>query len=211
MATADVILAQVTLAFTPSSFEQFTVWGAYTFALVAYGFLIWHFYRFVSKRDLFAKDLTQYAPGFVGILEHVVLGLLHLLKYGIFFPIMSFAWFFGFSVLLFMIAQNQTVDQTILIAIALTSSTRVLSYYHEDLSREIAKLIPIVFLGIFLVQPDFFSFEQLVERVSVIPQFSTLLLQFIIYLSGLEIMLRILLQLKLQVIGPPVQKSKEAE
>jgi hypothetical protein len=211
MATADVILTQVTMAFTPASVEQFMVWGAYTFAMVVYGVLIWHFYRFASTRDLFAKDLTIYAPGLVGAVEKVVFGLLRLLKYGIFFPIISFVWFFGFSVLLFMMAQNQTVDHIILIAIALISATRVLAYYNENHARDFAKLIPFAILGVFLVQPDFFSFEQLIERLKVLPQLSTLLLQFIVYLSVLEIILRVLLQVKIWLFGPSVPESKEAE
>ncbi|MDZ4256407.1 MAG: hypothetical protein U1C71_02285, partial [archaeon] len=123
-------------AFFALSWEDVSLWVSYSLALVAYGVLVWHFYRFVAKRDLFPKDLTYYAPGWVGAFEHVVFGLLRFMKYGILFPVMTFFWFAGFTFLLFLVAKFNTLEEITLIAIALISAIRILAYYNEEQARD---------------------------------------------------------------------------
>lgn len=196
---------------TLSSFpwENMFTWGSYSLGLTVYIILIWHFYRFVAKRDVFPHHLSFHHPGVVGFLEDLILGALRVVKYGIFFPIISFLWFFGFAVLLFVVVQNQTIHQITLIAIGLVGAARVLSYYNEELAQELAKLIPIVVLGIALVEPDFFSLELLHDRLASIPQLSVLLLPFIAYLSVLELGLRGALGIKHAIVGDPSKVASD--
>lgn len=189
------------------SFRDAMGWMASGAALALYVLLIYYFYQFVSKRDIFEKHLTFTHPGVVGLLEDIILGFLRLIKYGIMFPIISFVWFLGFSALLFVIVQNQTLEQTTLVAIALITGARVLSYYREDAAQELAKTLPIVILGAALIEPNFFHFDQLYSRLLALPGLSITLLHFVVYLSGLEMVLRFLLYVKLAIWNDPLSQS----
>ena len=184
-------------------------WTSFGLALALYVVLIFHFYRFVAKRDIFERHLTFTHPGIVGLLEDIVLGFLRIIKYGIFFPIISFVWFIGFASLLFLIVQNQTLEQTTLVAIALIAGARILSYYKEDAAQELAKTLPIVILGAALIEPNFFNFEQMYARLLALPALSVTLIHFVVYLSVLELSLRFLLYVKLAIWNDPLSLPKK--
>ncbi|MBM3282521.1 MAG: hypothetical protein FJY86_04255 [Candidatus Diapherotrites archaeon] len=206
MSTLPAIDAVVNALFN-FSFRDAVGWTASGVALALYVLLIYHFYQFVAKRDIFEKHLTFTHPGVVGLLEDIILGFLRLVKYGIMFPIISFVWFLGFSALLFVIVQNQTLEQTTLVAIALITGARVLSYYRKDAAQELAKTLPIVILGAALIEPNFFHFDQLYTRLFALPGLSITLLHFVVYLSGLEMVLRFLLYVKLAIWNDPLSQS----
>ena len=201
-------LESVTEALFALSFDDALRWSSYGLALAIYIILIFNFYRFVAKRDIFEQKLTFAHPGVVGLLEDFVLAFLRLIKYGVMFPIISFVWFVGFVVLLFVVTQNQPIQQITLIAIALITGARILSYYNEDAAQELAKTVAIVILGTALVQPDFFQFTQVYQRLLSLPALSVTLLHFIVYLSGLELLMRFLYHLKLAVFNDPISQKK---
>lgn len=183
-------------------------WTSMGLALAAYVVLIFNFYRFVAKRDIFERHLSFSHPGVVGLLEDIVLGFLRLIKYGILFPVISFVWFFGFAALLFLIVQNQTIEQTTLVAIALVAGARILSYYNQDAAQELAKTVAIVILGAALIEPNFFHFDQLYSRILALPALGATLLHFIVYLSGLELILRFLYHIKLAIFNDPLTAAR---
>lgn len=192
------------------SVEDALRWTSMGAALALYVFLIYNFYRFVTKRDIFERHLTFTHPGVVGLLEDFVLGFLRVIKYGVLFPIISFVWFIGFASLLFVIVQNQTLEQTTLVAIALIAGARILSYYNQDAAQELAKTLPIVILGAALIEPNFFHFDQMYERLLALPALGITLLHFIVYLAGLELFLRFLYHFKLAVFNDPLSiKTKK--
>lgn len=176
-------------------------WTAYALALAAYIVLIWHFYHFIAHRDIFKRHLSFSHPGVVGALEDCILFCLRIVKYGILFPLISFIWFGAFAVLLFVVAQNQSMHQIVLVAIGLVSATRILSYYNEDAAQELSKTLPIVILGVALVEPDFFNFNIIQSKLAQLPALSELLVHFILYLIFLELALRVLLHLKQSLAG----------
>ncbi|MFH0970415.1 MAG: hypothetical protein V1776_03065 [Candidatus Diapherotrites archaeon] len=190
------------------SWQDVGVWFSYAIILAVYVILIWNFYRSVARRDIFARTFTFHHPGIVGFLEDFILAVLRLVKYGVFFPVFSFLWFGGFVVLLLVVAQNQTVSQVVLLSIAIVSGARILSYYNQDTAQELAKIIPMVVLGIALVEPDFFELNKVVSRLETIPTLWNSLLPFILYLSLLELTLRILLYTKWMILGKSVNEDR---
>lgn len=122
---------------------------------------------------------------------------LHVLKYGIIFPLYVVFWFAILSGFLFIMAKEISVRQIALISIALVSTIRITSYLKEDLSHDLAKLIPFSLLAIFLFDPNFFSWDLLMTRVDAIPSLGFELLQFLVFVIVLEWTLRILYSIKL--------------
>ena len=66
----------------------------------------------------------------------------------------------------------------------------MISYYKEDLSSDLAKLIPFALLAISLIDPNFFSVEATIASLSELPLLWSQILQFLVFSIVLEWILR---------------------
>lgn len=155
---------------------QLITLATYTIGMVVYAIVIWHFYRHLAKREIFSKKGTG---GYV-------------VKYMILFPLVSFIWFVILSLFLFFLAKNISVENVLLISITIVSAVRAAAYYNEDLSKDLAKMIPFALLGIFIVDPTYFSMELVLERIATLPTMFSLVLRYLLFAYVLEIILRLL-------------------
>jgi len=174
--------------------ESYLQLFTFTIGLSIYAIFVWHFYKSLSKRDLFKIDLEKYNLPHI---KHKTLGkvgsiLAYILKYGFIFPIYIFIWFLILSLFLLILSEEITVGNILLTSIVVVSATRVVSYYKEELSSDIAKLMPFVLLAIALSNPNFFSTETALARLSEIPILWSQIVQFLIFSIALEWILRIL-------------------
>jgi hypothetical protein len=150
---------------------------------------------------LFKIDLEKYnLPG----IKHRKLGkagsiIAYILKYGIIFPIYIFFWFVILSFFLLLLTEEASISHILLVSISVVSATRLVSYYKEDLSSDMAKLVPFALLAISLVDPSFFSVETTIARFSEIPLLWSDILQFLVFSIVLEWMLRIIFLVKRSV------------
>ncbi len=184
----------------------------FTVAIFLYGVLIYHFYRFVAARDIFGFNLLPFRRGSKrGSGVRLFNFLMALIEYGLILPIIVFIWFAGFSVLLFLMAKGLAMGQILLIAITLVSAIRIAAYYNEDLSRDIAKLLPFVLLGIAIVDPSFFSIPLIQERAASISVFVGMIAAFVVFAILLEWALRILLAIKRAFFGFSRKDLEKAE
>jgi hypothetical protein len=116
---------------------------------------------------------------------------LFVVEYILFFPVLVFFCFLFFVFLLSFLSKNQPLETILLISIAVVGAVRVTSYYNEDLSKDLAKMLPFALLGIFLVDLTFFSFSDVIEKVILIPQMYEVLFYYLILIIMLEFTLRI--------------------
>lgn len=170
----------------------------FTIGLFIYAIFVWYFYKTLSKRDLFKINLEKYNLPHV---KHKTLGkvgsvLAYILKYGFIFPIYIFIWFLILSLFLLVLSEKIAINHIILTSVVVVSATRVTSYYKEDLSSDMAKLIPFALLAILLINPNFFSMEITMARFSEIPNLWSEILRFLIFSIVLEWILRILYLIK---------------
>ncbi len=175
----------------------------YTIGIALYAIVIWHFYRSLAKRDIFKLDLSkyeQYDSDKKGIRKALSV-LLYILKYGIAFPIYVFVWFSIFSLFLFLLSKTAIIDHIVFISVAVISAVRITSYYKEELSADLAKLLPLVLLGVFIVDPTFFSIELLYNRISEVSTLGLAIVGFLTFSILLEWTLRILYSIKVFVIS----------
>ena len=84
---------------------------------------------------------------------------------------------------------------------AIIVAIRLTAYYSGDLSKDVAKMLPFALLGLFLVDPSYFSFEQIIEKVNSLPEFFNLCIQFILFIVLVEWILRISLTTKNSVLN----------
>ena len=186
----------------------------FTAGIFLYAVFIWFFYRNLSKRDLFKLDLSKYdQPG----VDHKTLKktgstFLYVLKYFIVFPFYVVFWFFVFTVFLVALTENVTIVQIAVISTALVSTVRIMSYIKEEHSSDLAKLTPLALLGVFLTDPNFFSWDLLISRLQEIPSLGWQLLHFLSFCIFLEWVLRIFYSiLKTGGNKEPSQITKETK
>ena len=174
--------------------ESYLQLFTFTIGLSIYAIFVWYFYKSLSKRDLFSINLEKYNLPYI---KHKTLGkvgsiLAYILKYGIIFPIYVFIWFLILSLFLLVLSEEITVNNILLTSIVVVSTVRVISYFKEDMSSDLAKLIPLALLAIALSNPNFFSSETALARLSEIPILWSQIVQFLIFSIVLEWILRIL-------------------
>jgi len=174
----------------------------FTLSIVLYGVLIFEFYHFVAKRDVFGFDIEKFKRENQSFFSTVFNKVLGIIKYGAIFPFFVFVWFAGFSILLFFMAKNiPNVSEILKISVAFVAAIRVASYYNDSLSQDMAKLIPFALLGVALVEPNFFSTELVQQRLDTIPSFITEIMTYFSFIVILEWALRILLSAKFMLFG----------
>ncbi len=175
--------------------------GLFTLSIVLYGVLIFEFYRFVAKRDVFGFDIEKYKRGTEGITSKIFNFLLGVIKYGAIFPFFVFVWFAGFSFLLFFMAKNLGTSEILTVSVVFVTAIRVASYYNESLSQDLAKLIPFALLGVAIIEPNFFSFKLVESRLNEISLFIIEITTYFSFIVVVEWILRILLSIKFLVFG----------
>ncbi|MBU0635503.1 hypothetical protein KKE06_00585, partial [Candidatus Micrarchaeota archaeon] len=174
-----------------------------------YAILIYKFYHFVARRDVFGFDVVRYHLQRLDSVTSIWSTFLGIIKYGLVFPVFVFIWFAGFSILLFIMAKNLPVEQLLLVSITFVTAIRVCSYYTEDLSRDLAKMIPFALLGIAIVEPNFFSLALVEQRIDMVLAILPNIVVYFVFIVLVEWVLRILLHIKHGLFG--VSKPKKEE
>ena len=171
----------------------------YTVGIVLYSIFVWKFYIHLSRRDIIKFDLYRFDVGspFKKLSDLIS----YLLKYIIITPFVSSIWFIFMLFFLFILSKSQSVYEILIIGITLIGATRISSYYNEDLSKEVAKVVPLTLLALFLIDPKIFSINDVVTRFSELPTFIPLILRFLILFAVLEFVLRLFYEFKELIRG----------
>jgi len=170
----------------------------FTIGLFIYAVFVWKFYKSLSRRDIFELNLEKYNIPTVKhkTLKKVGSTIAYIFKYGFVLPFYIFFWFLILSVFLLILSEELTVTHIILTSVVIVSTTRVASYYKEELSTDLAKLIPFALMAILIINPNFFSMEITITRLSQIPNLGLQIVRFLIFSIVLEWILRILYLIK---------------
>jgi len=183
----QLLLTVVSLVFTGFEKEMLSL-ALYTVGMALYGILIWNYYRHLAKRDIFTMDFSKYQQmhGGITIIKKFLSAFFYIFKYVVLFPLYTFLWFAMLSMFLFMLAKTQSVEGILLIAITIVSSVRLTSYYSEDLAKDLAKMIPFALLGVFVVDPSFFTLELVYERFATIPTLLPVIARYLLFVVMME-------------------------
>ncbi|MBI4010363.1 MAG: hypothetical protein HY361_04225 [Candidatus Aenigmarchaeota archaeon] len=176
--------------------EMFVRLVLFTSVVVLYSIFVWHFYRGLSKRDVFNLNLDSITGKFA-TLKKIGGVLLYIIKYTFAFPVFTFFWFFVFTLVLLTLSKVLSVNEIIFVSLTIVATTRATAYYNEDLSIELSKMLPFAVLAIFLVEPTFFSAELISGRLTTLIEIGPGILRFLLFTIALEWLLRILYQISL--------------
>lgn len=173
-------------------------WGMLAGGILIYALIVNAFYQVMSKRVMFgAKDETgRVRVGGPGR------GFLFLIM----FPLVSLAFFLLISATLLFLAEDKPPSEIFVVSMAIVAAVRVAAYISEPTSHDVAKMLPLGMLGVFVVTED--THVGLVAALRNIFQIFDHLTLIAIYF-GIVVILEYLLRMA-YLIGQASQHRKPA-
>lgn len=160
--------------------------------IVIYGILVWKFYRFAAKKDIIQLNLKKYNRSAHPFLSKTIAAGLYILEYMIILPFLVFFWFAVFTIFLILLTDNLELSKILLISATVIVAVRMTAYYKEDVSKEIAKLLPYTLLGVAIVSGGGFSMQKVLTQIFAFPSFFPHLASYLIFVFAMEFILRVL-------------------
>ena len=175
------------------AYEMLFPVAIYVIGMALYAMFIFKFYRFVSARDMFGMDLSRYQESRFRWVRRILHVIMYIAKYLIVFPAFAFFWFAVLTLILSFLSKDRPITDVLLIALATVSAIRVAAYYSEDLSRDLAKILPFAVLGIFLIDASFFDISDSLDVLKEANVHRERILYYLLFLVAVEFVLRMLL------------------
>ena len=161
-----------------------------TTLIVVYSVFIWKFYRFIAKKNILGLNLSQYNNSSHPFFEKALALIFYILEYIIILPIIIFFWFAVFTLFLIFLTEDVTTKQLLIVSVTIIAAIRVTSYYSEDLSKDLAKLLPFTLLAVAILKPGFFDIERIISQMTELPGFIEHIVVYLIFIIILESILR---------------------
>lgn len=152
--------------------------------MVVYSIFVFKFYKFISRKDIFRVSKGEN--------NSAIKKLGYVMEYLFLFPVIAFCWFLILSILLALLSDVIMITNIFTVSMATLATIRITTYYDEDLSRDIAKLIPLALLAVFLIELTSFSSEVPLGVLSQIPTVLDTIIYYFIFIVILEFILRLI-------------------
>lgn len=152
--------------------------------MVVYSIFVFKFYKFIASKDIFRLSKGG---------SHTTLKkIAYALEYVFLFPLIAFFWFLVVSSLLSMLSEVIAINNIFMVAMVTIATIRITAYYDENLSRDVAKLIPFALLAIFLIDISDISPQAPLAVLSQIPSVADILVYYFVFIVVLEFFLKLI-------------------
>ncbi len=171
--------------------------------MVIYAVLIYHFYRFLAKKDVLDLDFSRYRESKHPTIKFIMRVIIYIFENILLVPIFTFIWFAFLTVIISFLAREQAAQTIILFSMALVAAIRIAAYYDENLSVDLAKVLPFTLLALFITEASALSLDGFVTTImSIITNWKPLAYYFIF-----AVMLEMLLNFGYEIFTPPHKKQ----
>lgn len=194
----------------PEQYSFLVYLAVYAVVITIYATFVWKLHKFMGRRDVVELNLWKYIKTEENAARKLIASFFYIVEFIILMPFLVFFWYAIFSLFFLVLAKEQPISNILLIGMAIVASIRISSYFNQNLSKELAKLLPFTLLAVFLTTPQFFSVENLISRLAEMPDFFDNMLYYIIFVGALETVLRIFTVIK-ELFMPPEEAGKEKE
>lgn len=182
------------IAFLPEWAQNFISFFLLVLLVIIYSTMVWKFYQFISKKNPLGLNLNEkYKPESSSFATRLVVGALYFLEYVLILPFLIFIIFSVFTFFLIVLSSADEVSQILIISATVIASIRITAYYKENLSQEIAKILPFMLLAVAVLNPATFAQIEYVERIvtllSSIPNFLSQIWSYLFFIILIEIVL----------------------
>ena len=151
---------------------------------------VWKVYTIMAKKNIIKLDLNKYNKSSHPVLVKFLEATFYLLEYMIILPFLVFSWFAVFTFFLLFLTKGLEVQTVLLISTVIVVAIRATAYYREELSRDLAKLLPFTLLAVSMTERGFFDFQEILGKITQLPSFFGSILSYILIIVALEIVLR---------------------
>lgn len=163
----------------------------FTIVIVVYSIFVFYFYRFLAKKNIIELNLSQYNQSSSPAIAKVFAVFFYIAEYIIILPVLTFFWFSVLAVLILLLAKGIDASTILLISVALVAAVRVVAYLNEDLSRDLAKMLPFTLLAIAITTADFFNIGALMSRFADIPSLFSNVPYYLFFIVVVELTMRV--------------------
>ncbi len=179
------------VAFLPFWLANFVNLFLISLLIVVYAILIWKFYRWIARKNLISLNLSKYNRSEHPIVSKSLAAIFYFVEYLVALPFLVFFWFLVFTLFLVFLTDGIELSKLLLISATVIASIRMTAYYKEDLSRDIAKLLPFTILGVSVTQSTSFSFEKVLGQIFAVPNFLPHIASYMFFILVVEFLLRV--------------------
>ena len=181
----------------------------FVIGMAVYSVFIFKFYKFIARKDVFELNLKKYNNAKHPIIRKTLRVVFYMIEYVLLFPVFAFFWFAILTALLSFLSKNSTIQQILLVSVAVVTVVRICAYYSEDLSKDLAKMLPFALLGIFLVDISFFTLSSSLDVLKQVPAHINLLVYYLGFIIALEFILRMGYGIKVLIFGENEESIEE--
>lgn len=161
----------------------------FVIGVAIYSIFVFKFYRFLARKKILKLKLDEYE------MHPTLKRLVHGLEVIFLFPFVVFVvffWFFVMTMLITLISFEQSIETIIYISVAFVSAVRIGAYYDEDLSKDLAKLVPFALLAMFIIDASLLSWDRSFALIGQLFSMWRMLAYYLIFVILLELVLRII-------------------
>ncbi|MFH1521869.1 MAG: hypothetical protein ABIF18_02830 [archaeon] len=163
----------------------------FTTVIIVYSIFVFYFYRFLAKKNIIELNLGQYNQYNNSTIVKIFAVVFYIIEYIILLPILTFFWFAVLAVLILLLSKGIEINTILLISAALVASVRATSYVSEDLSKDLAKMLPFTLLAIAITTAGFFDIGALISQISKIPFLFSNILYYLLFIVAIELIMRV--------------------
>jgi len=164
----------------------------YILGMAVYALFVFKFYQFVNARDIFAFDLSKYENSKFKVVRVFIHLVLYVAQYLFIFPIVAFFWFAAITVMLSFLAAGQEFNEILLVAMAVVGTIRISAYIAEDLSRDLAKMLPFGVLAFIIINLTTFDVSESLDVLKQADDNREAIVYYLVFTIALEFALRVL-------------------
>jgi len=163
----------------------------FTCVIILYSIFVFYFYRFLARRNILELNLNQYNTYENPALVKFFAVIFYIIENIILLPVLTFSWFAFLAILLLLLAEGIGVREILLISAALVASVRVTAHVSENLSKDLAKMLPFTLMAIAITKPGFFNAEALLGRIYEIPLLLEQIPQYLLFIVAIELIMKL--------------------
>ena len=169
--------------------ESYPTLGA-IIAISAYSVFVFIFYRALAKRDLITLNLEHYSDNMSGKIKKYARTIVFVMQYIVIVPVLITFWTLVLAIILTLLSPDADHARNALIATSVVGAVRILSYWTEDLSRDVAKMLPFGVLGVFLVGDAQVQVSEIEELLGSLKEIASSFISSLFLIAVLESILR---------------------
>ena len=179
-----------TISQLPPILQQFLNLFLIVLIILVYSVFVWKFYLPISRKDILKLNLGKYSKSEHPLLAKLFAAMFYLIEYILILPFLIFFWFIVFTLFLIFITEDIALNSILIISSTIIAAIRMIAYYKEELSKDIAKILPMTLLAIAITKPGFFDMQRIIGSFKEIPGFLESISVYLLFIIILESVLR---------------------